>query len=186
MLDLTPDISRTQSISPAAWELSSRDQQRNDERNTFAATFNRAKSDTPKTPQQEAREAAEGLVSMAFLQPILKQMRESNNTAAPFGPGKGEQSMRTMLDQAWSDNIVKNGNWSLVNRVEQRMLDRLGHGTKPVVGPQTTSLAPPAPTKPTITTLHTPQVTNTTLPSQHTPTVTNLAEQAPPLRTNLR
>jgi hypothetical protein len=66
------------------------------------------------------------------------------------------------------------------------MLDRLGHGTKPVVGPQTTSLAPPAPTKPTITTLHTPQVTNTTLPSQHTPTVTDLAEQSPLLRTNLR
>lgn len=187
MLDFTSDISRSQrgtQISAMLSDISARDQQRNSERETFASTFNRAKREGPMTPQREARDAAEGLVSMALLQPVLKQMREANNAQAPFGPGQGEKTMRAMLDQAWADNIVKTGNWSLVDRIEERMLERLGKGKPKAQGPLATSLetTPAA----AVTTLQSESVVQTDISRRGEKTVTTLDAIAPARATSLR
>ncbi|MFN7613821.1 MAG: hypothetical protein ACK5P8_01365, partial [Phycisphaerae bacterium] len=100
MLRLTSDSRAAMGLQ--ASDVSARDTQRNEERELFAAAMNRAKRDGARTPEQDAREAAEGLVSAAFLQPLLKRFRESSQAAPPFGPGRGEQTMRTMLDQSWA------------------------------------------------------------------------------------
>lgn len=190
-MELPSDILRLTSDSRAAISvqgasLSARDAQRNEERDLFAATLSRARRDNHRTPEQETREAAEGLVSAAFLQPLLKRFRESSQAAPPFGPGKGEQTMRTMLDQAWADQMVRHGDWKLVDRVEERMLQRLGRNTSAAAGPQVTSLAPSSPLQPARTSmLSQPESTNTRLP-QAARAVTDLTQQRPPIVTHLR
>jgi hypothetical protein len=185
-MDVSGDMLRMASEARAATRgLSARERERNEDREVFASTLNRATREQARTPEQEAREAAEGLVSAAFLQPLLKRIRESTQAAAPFGPGKGEQTMRSMLDQAWADQMVRYGDWPLVDRVEQRMLEKLGKGTRAQVQPSVTQLASPA-----------SDAANTSLVAPATPTntqllrtpaaVTDLALQTPARATRLR
>ena len=69
-----------------------------------------------------ARAGAEELLSVALVQPVLKSLRESNKTAAPFAPSQGERSFRAMMDASLAKNLVKSGNWGLVDRVAQALL----------------------------------------------------------------
>ena len=78
--------------------------------------------DQPETSAQKARKAAEGLVSTTFIEPILKQMRESNNTPPPFGPGKAEKQFATLLDTQLADKIVHAANFPLVERITNDIL----------------------------------------------------------------
>jgi hypothetical protein len=190
-MDMASDMLRLTSDSRAAMglqasDVSARDTQRNEERELFAAAMNRAKRDGARTPEQDAREAAEGLVSAAFLQPLLKRFRESSQAAPPFGPGRGEQTMRTMLDQSWADQMVRHGNWPLVDRVEERMLQRLGKDSQLAKGPQVTSLGPAAPAQPIVTNVYAAtQAVSTRLPAAER-AVTDLTKQRPTVVTNLR
>jgi Rod binding domain-containing protein len=70
----------------------------------------------------QAREAAEGLVSTTFIEPILKQLRESNNTPPPFGPSNAEKQFSALLDTKLSDEIVKAANFPLVERIIENIL----------------------------------------------------------------
>src|SRR5690606_33176977 len=70
----------------------------------------------------EAREAAEMLVSTTFVEPIFKQMRESDRTAAPFAPSEGEKQFRALLDTRLAQEMVKSARWGLVDRVAQDLL----------------------------------------------------------------
>src|SRR4051794_5367926 len=56
---------------------------------TFAAAMGKARSGPPKPGQGDAdraRDAAEQLVTQTFVQPMLKQLRESSQAAPPFAP----------------------------------------------------------------------------------------------------
>ena len=75
-----------------------------------------------QTPQEKARMAAEGLVSTTFIEPILKQMRESNNTPPPFGPSRAEKQFASLLDTKLSDEIVKASNFPLIQRITDELL----------------------------------------------------------------
>ena len=48
--------------------------------------------------EQGARDAAEELIAMTFVQPILKQMREMNAAAPPFSPGIAERRFGALWD----------------------------------------------------------------------------------------
>lgn len=184
MLRLSADVRAATGLQSSG--TSARDTQRNEERELFAAAMSRAQRTGPRTQEQDAREAAEGLVSAAFLQPLLKRFRESSQAAPPFGPGRGEQTMRTMLDQAWADQMVRHGNWPLVDRVEERMLQRLGKNANVSNGPQVTSLGPAAPAQPIVTNVHaTTHAPTTRLTAAEQP-VTDLSKQRPTAVTNLR
>ncbi len=65
------------------------------------------------------RQAAEDMVAISLVQPILKSVRENNNAAAPFGPGPAEKQFGVFMDAAWARSMVKSGNFQLVNSVER-------------------------------------------------------------------
>jgi hypothetical protein len=55
-------------------------------------------------------------------------MRESTWAAEPFKPTSGEKSFRGMLDNAFALKLVRSGNWALVEKVKERMLERVKAG----------------------------------------------------------
>lgn len=71
-----------------------------------------------------ARQAAEDFVSMAFVQPLLAQLRETNDAAEPFAPGPAERQFGEIMDQVLSRQIVRASNFPLVDRIEQDLASR--------------------------------------------------------------
>ncbi len=80
---------------------------------------------------QQARTAAEQLVSIALVQPMLKRVRESNNAAPPFGANKGSKTFGTMLDAAYAAEMTSSTRWGLIDSVAQRMMARLNPAANP-------------------------------------------------------
>ncbi len=76
----------------------------------------------------DARKAAEGLVSTTFIEPILKQVRESNDAPPPFGPGKGEKQFGAILDTKLADQIVHAANFPLVERIAAQLMRNMPGG----------------------------------------------------------
>ncbi len=79
----------------------------------------------------ESRQTAEQLVATTLVEPILKQLRESNNAPPPFGPGKGEQQFRAMTDAHTAKEIVRSGQFGLVERLAQDMREHSVAKTEP-------------------------------------------------------
>lgn len=73
----------------------------------------------------KAAEAAEGLVATTFIEPILKQVRESNDAPPPFGPSNAEKQFSALLDTKLSDEIVHAANFPLVERITQQLLQNM-------------------------------------------------------------
>ena len=67
------------------------------------------------------REAAEQLVAVTFIQPILRAARESNNAAPPFAPTAIEKQFGPLMDATLSDSIMRSSRWALVDRIERDM-----------------------------------------------------------------
>lgn len=101
----------------------------------FASTLasqQQAASGAQPTAEQQARRAAEDFVSVAFVQPILKALRDGNKAPPPFGPGPGEKQFRTFADAQMARNLVRASNWNIVQAVERQMLrttDRVQPGS---------------------------------------------------------
>lgn len=87
----------------------------------FAGVLSRSR-DAGKSDQQRAREAAEDFVAVAFVQPVLKQLRESDRSAAPFNQGPAEKQFRSMMDAAMAKQMVRASNFPLVERVAEQTL----------------------------------------------------------------
>jgi Rod binding domain-containing protein len=75
-----------------------------------------------ESQSSQARTAAEGLVSTTFIEPILKQVRESNTAPPPFGPSNAEKQFSSLLDTKLADEIVHAANFPLVERITQQLL----------------------------------------------------------------
>lgn len=71
--------------------------------------------------KDEARESAEELVAIALVQPILSQMRSSNQAAEPFKPNEAERTFGTMMDAILARRLVHSSSWGLVDSVAQRL-----------------------------------------------------------------
>jgi Rod binding domain-containing protein len=67
----------------------------------------------------EARAAAQELVASTLVQPILAQLRETNNAEAPFGPGQWEKTFGPMMDAEIATRIVRASNWGLIDRMTE-------------------------------------------------------------------
>jgi len=93
----------------------------------FDSALRRAVGGDQKT-QQTPRQAAEEFISMALVQPILAQLRETNQATGPFAPGAVEKRFGPMLDAEISHRMVKSTGWGLVDAVAER-LDRGGNTT---------------------------------------------------------
>lgn len=117
--------------SDALDTIARRDIERGDAQRDFAAILNRAQQGSARTAAQanDPRAAAENFVSIALVQPVLKQLRSSNGAAAPFAPNATERAFRGMMDGQLAQRLVRSGNWSLVDRVEQSLRDRAAGNT---------------------------------------------------------
>lgn len=73
-------------------------------------------------PEEQTRRAAEEFVAQALVLPILKQVRETNQAAAPFAPGPYEKSIGALFDQETAVKIVRAEGFALVDAVARNLL----------------------------------------------------------------
>jgi len=76
------------------------------------------------TPEDQAKDAARQLVSIALVQPLLAQLRETSQAAPPFAPTSAERQFRAMSDAQLAQDIVKAGNFPLIDVLARQMLAR--------------------------------------------------------------
>jgi Rod binding domain-containing protein len=69
----------------------------------------------------DTRKAAEEFVSIAFVEPILRSLRESNQAAEPFAPTAAEKSFGPLLDAEISKKIVSHERYGLVDAVARQL-----------------------------------------------------------------
>jgi hypothetical protein len=122
------NLMRVESAQTGLSALTSRDAARASDQRIFASVLSKARQDAPLDPVQAATEGAENLISVALVQPVISKMRESTWAAEPFKPTSGEKSFRGMLDNAFALKLVRSGNWALVEKVKERMLERVKAG----------------------------------------------------------
>lgn len=92
---------------------------------SFASMLGRA-GEAAKTSEERAREAAQDFVAQTFVQPFLKQFRESDRTPPPFGPSSGEKQFRALMDVELARRIVRAQQFPLVERLAQDLLKASG------------------------------------------------------------
>jgi hypothetical protein len=113
-----------------------------DDQRSFAAVLGRAgvgllgsKTDArlgASTPADKAREAAEQLVAIGLIQPVLKEFREGNRASPPFAPSPGERQFRALLDAELAQRIARAARFPLVERLAHELLKRsAGQGPEP-------------------------------------------------------
>ncbi len=71
---------------------------------------------------EEARTAAEEFVAISLVQPILEQLRETNEAAPPFAPGPAERMFGPILDAEIAQRIVQKSGYDLVDAVARQLL----------------------------------------------------------------
>lgn len=67
------------------------------------------------------REAAEQLVAVTFVEPILRQAREVRSSEGPFGMTQAEKQFGAMLDAATARKMVHSWNVPIVDRLARSM-----------------------------------------------------------------
>ena len=71
----------------------------------------------PEDAAGKAKKVAEEFVAKVFIEPMLKQARESNKSAPPFGPGQGEKQFSSLIDAQRSLDLVRSASWPIVDRL---------------------------------------------------------------------
>lgn len=95
-----------------------------------SATADKADTDN-EAADKKARETAEQLVAVVLVQPILKQLRESNQAAEPFKPTRGEQQFQGMLDAKLAQQITQSARFPLVERLTRDMRQQMRTDAQP-------------------------------------------------------
>lgn len=65
------------------------------------------------------REVAEQMVSAALVMPLLKELRQANRAAPPFGPTGAEKTLGPLADAALAQRMVRAEGWGIVERLER-------------------------------------------------------------------
>lgn len=78
--------------------------------------------DPQERAEAEARATAEEFVAVALVQPLLEQLRESNNAWGPFKPGAHEKQFGAMLDAEYASRIARASGYGLVDRLSRDLL----------------------------------------------------------------
>ena len=72
----------------------------------------------------QADEVARKLVSLAFIEPVLAKLRETNQATGPFAPGDAERRFGPLFDQHLADRITSGANFPLVDALREHLLAR--------------------------------------------------------------
>ena len=91
-----------------------------DDAGVFRSVLGRAVQQGDK--ESQVRQSAEELVAIALIQPILAEMRASNDAAPPFAPGPYEKQFGSLMDAEVSRRLVKAQNFPLVDRLARDLL----------------------------------------------------------------
>lgn len=114
---------------------------------------NRLATPEATDPQTEARAAAEQFVAQVLVQPMLAEVRNASTQPPPFGPGPGEKQFGSIIDAQRAMEMVRNSNWSIVDRLASDM-GRAARNTAPgddrarTDNPQTSAALDAAPISP--------------------------------------
>lgn len=87
-------------------------------------------NDATAARKAEARQAANQLVSSAFLIPILSKLRETSMAEGPFAPGAAEKRFGPMLDQHLADRIIEASNFDIVDAIAERYGNHGNHDSR--------------------------------------------------------
>lgn len=106
-----------------------------DVRRGFASVLGRAQGagvgDADESPEQTARRSAESLVAMTFIQPLLKQLRDTSTAAPPFAPTQGEKQFQGLMDAELALRMVRKGDFPIVDRIADKLLRKTEQSTAP-------------------------------------------------------
>lgn len=75
-----------------------------------------------------ARRAAEEFVSIALVQPVLAQARESSMAAEPFAPSPAERQFGALHDAMIAQRITRSAQFPLVDRIAESLMGRRAVG----------------------------------------------------------
>lgn len=92
--------------------------------NDFGHVLTRA-LDAAESPEAKARAAAEQFVSIALVQPLLTQLRETNHAAPPFAPSSAEKQFQGLFDAQVAQRITRAKRFPLVEAVAAQLTQRL-------------------------------------------------------------
>ena len=118
-------LALTPSINPAAFQRSGVTDYANDpfkappSRDEFAGVFKAAVRDTTKGNTSAAREHAQDLVAMTFVQPLLAQLRNDVFGGGAFASGPVQDRLAPIAAAAIARNIVERSRLPLVDAVER-------------------------------------------------------------------
>jgi Rod binding domain-containing protein len=107
----------------------------------FSAVIARARPTgaAGQSPEQRARAAAEQFVAIALVQPLLSQLRQSNEAAPPFAPSQGERQFRSLMDAQLAHQMVHAARFPLVDRLARDLLKNTGPAHIPAAQPPAAS-----------------------------------------------
>jgi Rod binding domain-containing protein len=90
---------------------------------SFASALSILRNDAPEGAES-ARAAAEEMVSITLVQPILASLRENSDAPPPFAPGDAERRFGPLFDAEIARRITKASNFPLVDQVARQLLAR--------------------------------------------------------------
>lgn len=73
-----------------------------------------------------ARQAAVDLVAITFVEPILRQARETRSSEPPFGQTQAERQFGSLMDAQTARRIVQSWEMPLVKRIADDIASRSG------------------------------------------------------------
>ena len=82
--------------------------------------------------RDEARQAAQDFVALSLIEPIFKELRESNNAAPPFAPNAAEKQFQALLDRELAIKLSRTSNLPLVDKLTDQLAGEL---PLPIGGP---------------------------------------------------
>ena len=78
-----------------------------------------------ETPEALANLAAQRLVSTTFLEPLVREARETAAPTGRFAPGATETRFGHMLDQRFADSIAASPDFAPVASMERNLLTQI-------------------------------------------------------------
>ncbi len=89
---------------------------------TFANMLGKIQTPRTTTDPAKIREVAEKYVAGSLVLPLLKQAREARDASPPFGMTAAEKQMGSLMDSHLATDMVKRGNWAIVDRISRNLL----------------------------------------------------------------
>ncbi|HMN40138.1 MAG TPA: hypothetical protein PKE29_04785 [Phycisphaerales bacterium] len=94
----------------------------------FGSVLGKMQQAGDETPAAFARRTAENFVAIGLVQPLLKQMRESNHAAPPFAPTEAEKQFQGLADAELAQRMVRAARFPVVDKIAERLMDRYRAG----------------------------------------------------------